>query len=136
MKIDYDAPQTAREARQRVNQYVSEIQSIEAQMADRNKGNAAGKRFNAKQYAAWRKNALNALAAKQKQLRLTKAWLREHVNEILMSALDIDGSDPEQLLRACYQAHEKIKRDIGVRKLGADVLAVMDLVRNYALGLD
>jgi hypothetical protein len=127
---------TAREARDRIRSLQAEIQSIEAQMSDPNKINpSTGRRLSAKQYTSWRKNALVALAKKMAQLRDTKAWLKSYTSDILATAIDAPKESDEDLLKACFAAHEKIRSLYGTQELGADVIAVFDVTRDRVLGI-
>ena len=127
-------PTSAREARERIRDLTADIQNIERQLADTNKVNELGRRLSSRQYNSWRKNAISAMSVKLAQKRETEQWLKDFINHVLTSAMELESTDCESLLRACYSAHEKIRRNVDVRGLGADVVAVMDIVRDHVIG--
>lgn len=122
--------------RSQITELTCEIRVIESHLSDKNKTNKdTGKRMSPRQYHAWRKNALRAMAMKLEQKRAFEAQLREVLGEVYSGILHVDLGDCESLLKACYAAHERLKRDVGPKLIPQEVMMVFDLVRDRALGL-
>lgn len=132
---NFKKPETAREARERIAKLVEEIMNIESQLADKNKKDTNGRRMHPRKYMAWRKNAISALSFKSAELQAARSWLRDYTHGILSHAMDLDSSDPMELLKACYVAHENIKGIVGVEELPPEIIIVFDLVRDKVLGV-
>lgn len=72
------APTSPEEAERRRHQLTLDVQSIQAQLGDKQRTDEQGRRLSQKEYWAWRKRAQHSLNKKLDELRLVKAFLREH----------------------------------------------------------
>lgn len=63
-------------------QLTLDVQSIQAQLGDKQRTDEAGNRLDSREYWAWKKRASHALTLKLNELRAVKAWIREHRKEI------------------------------------------------------
>jgi hypothetical protein len=72
---DFQTPSSLDEAHSRRLQLISDIQAISAQLGDRNKTSADGKRLTPEEFWAWRSRAVQALHHKEAALRKLKSWI-------------------------------------------------------------
>lgn len=73
-----DGFETLEDAERVHQEFIEDVQNIQAQLGDKQRTDEHGNRLNAKAYWAWRKSAQHALAKKLTELRAVKAWIREH----------------------------------------------------------
>jgi len=130
--ITFTPPETVHEARERIATLRDDIGAIQLQLADPDKKKPSGKRMTTQQYMRWRRRAIKALTAKNRELRFVKRWVHEYQVDLHATKFDIDPSDPEDLLTLAYNL-------IRAKKLeGVDFddteLHMADLVRDYLLG--
>lgn len=69
-------PESLQEAELQRQSLTLEIQDIQAQLGDKQRTNAQGRRLSAQEYWTWNRQAQHALTRKLNQLREVKAWLR------------------------------------------------------------
>lgn len=70
------APASVAEAIDRRLQLVSEVEEIEAQLADRDR-RVGGRRMTSAEYHRWRHSAIQARARRLMELRAINRWLRD-----------------------------------------------------------
>lgn len=101
---DLDPPNDLEDAENRRLDLVAEIQTISAQLGDRDRRSLAGERMSSAEYWEWRRRAISALHAKEAALRRLKAWIRSQKHaQRLKEAPELGLGGPNGLLKAAYE---------------------------------
>jgi hypothetical protein len=74
---DTPTPKTLEEAEQTRQELTLDVQSIQAQLGDRQRTDDDGNRLSTAEYWQWKKKAQHALNQKLGELRGVKKWMRE-----------------------------------------------------------
>lgn len=70
-------PENLEEAEEQRAQLTLDVQSIQAQLGDKQRTDENGKRLTSREYWAWKKRAQHALNQRLNDLRAVKQWIRE-----------------------------------------------------------
>jgi hypothetical protein len=84
-------PTTLEEAEQLRQELTLDVQSIQAQLGDRQRTDDDGNRLSTADYWQWKKKAQHALNQKLGHLREVKAWIREQRNSSYPSVREAVG---------------------------------------------
>lgn len=79
-------PRDLADAESRRQQVTLDVQSIQAQLGDKQRTDDKGRRLQAREYWAWKKKAQHALNQKLDELRLLKAYIRENRRDRIPSS--------------------------------------------------
>jgi DNA-binding transcriptional MerR regulator len=74
---EFDPPSCLSEAEARRKQLTLDVQSIQAQLGDKQRTDENGRRLSSKEYWSWKKRATHALNQKLDSLRSIKQWIHE-----------------------------------------------------------
>lgn len=74
----WEAPESLERAEIQLEETTNDIQRIQAQLSDRDKTDASGRRVSVIEFHQWRKKATYALAARLREQRRLKRWIQEH----------------------------------------------------------
>lgn len=101
-RYQFDTPKSLRDAEDRLITLVEETQSIEAQLADKNKLDArTSERMEEAAYQAWRSKAISALNIKRAEQRYLKRWIKDaDVRKRRAALAAIDGNPSFVLLHS------------------------------------
>lgn len=133
--ISFDIPDSPRDARERIEKLRDDVEAIKLQLADPDKRKSSGKRMNSEQYLKWRRGALKAKTAKERELRFLKRWLHERRLKAKATKFDVDPQEPESLLALANNLLQDLKRRDGC-EFGEMEYAMADLIRDYFTGMN
>lgn len=71
------APKTSVDANERKDKLQAEIETLQAELADKDPRDSAGRRVPHEEYNAWRTSRIRMLNSKQQELRCVKRWLSQ-----------------------------------------------------------
>jgi hypothetical protein len=74
---EYAVPESLHEAEERRAQLTLDVQSIQAQLGDKQRTDEEGHRLTSNEYWAWKKKAQHALNQRLVELRVVKEWIRK-----------------------------------------------------------
>jgi len=74
----FDEPTSLAEAEALRVELTNDVQSIQAQLGDKQRTDEDGNRLTSKEYWSWKKRAQHALNQKLDHLRYVKTWIREN----------------------------------------------------------
>lgn len=100
-------PISLEEAERRRQQVTLDVQSIQAQLGDKQRTDDKGRRLSNKEYWAWKKKAQHALNKKLDELRLLKAYIRDNRKDKPSSNNDLLGH-----LRSLYFLATSIQKRV------------------------
>jgi hypothetical protein len=89
---DFDLPDSLESAEIRRKQLTLDVQSIQAQLGDKQRTDEDGNRLSSKEYWAWKKRAQHALNQKLDELRAVKHWIREKKRSLVTPIEDVSGT--------------------------------------------
>lgn len=75
---EFTLPTTLEEAEPRRQQLTLDVQSIQAQLGDKQRTDENGRRLSSREYWAWKKRATHALNQRLDELRVVKQWIRDN----------------------------------------------------------
>jgi hypothetical protein len=76
----FPLPESLEEAEALRQELTLDVQSIQAQLGDRQRTDENGNRLSASDYWAWKRKANNALNQRLDELRMVKQWIRDRRN--------------------------------------------------------
>lgn len=85
--VEIEGIETHEDAERRRQQLTLEIQTIQAQLGDRQRVDESGRRMSSADYWAWKRKAAHALNKKLEDLRAIKAWIRERRDDATVTHL-------------------------------------------------
>jgi hypothetical protein len=101
---EFALPTSLDEAEERRAQLTLDVQSIQAQLGDKQRTDENGKRLTSKEYWAWKKRAQHALNQRLNELRAVKQWIRDKKRGLSVPALEIDaGASLEEAVGHVHQ---------------------------------
>ncbi|MBW2691006.1 MAG: hypothetical protein JRE57_00050 [Deltaproteobacteria bacterium] len=124
---EFTAPRTLDEAEVRRQDLTLNVQSIQAQLGDKQRTDDNGRRLTSKEYWAWKKRATHALNQKLDELRLVKQWLRNN----RQPSTSIQGA-----VAHLINILEALGRDEPELKLTEDVTHSIEAAEDYLQRLD
>jgi hypothetical protein len=84
----FTEPTTLAEAESLRAELTGDVQSIQAQLGDKQRIDDEGRRLSSQEYWTWKKRAQHALNQKLEDLRAVKLWMRENRPESAVLSLD------------------------------------------------
>ncbi len=106
---EFAEPQSLDEADRRRKQLTLDVQSIQAQLGDRQRCDDEGKRLSNREYWAWKKRAQHALNQRLNELREIKQWIVGRKKDIAQPSQDVhDGTSAEEAVGHLYQLHSML----------------------------
>ena len=129
----FDTPSDMRDAESRIESLKRDIEDIAAQLSDKNRSDADGRRLGPREYHEWRRKAIGALNWKKRELGFLKNWKRDAAREELSAV--VDEHDPGDLLHDAYKLLRKIfSEDIGWDEVSPAEQAQMETYRDWLRG--
>ena len=96
-------PASIEGAEERVEEVVQQIQSIDAQLRNRERINPhTGEEWSREEYNDWRLRAMRAKMYATKELRFLKRWVRQERTRYNAKAINVDFDNPKSLIHAAY----------------------------------
>jgi hypothetical protein len=90
----FEIPKSLDEAETLRAQLTNDVQSIQAQLGDKQRTDEEGRRLTSKEYWAWKKRAQHALNQKLDELRFIKNWIRERRHAMTAVGIRVDHPPP------------------------------------------
>jgi len=119
-------PRTLADAEEQRLQITLEIQGLQAQLGDRQRSDEAGRRLSPREYWNWKGLAQQELNQKLDELRIVKAWIRDH-RPPHVGPLSPDTFTVVSHLESLYRILETLrKEDV---ELDSDELAKIEAAR-------
>lgn len=91
---EFKTPDTIEEAESRRGALTLDVQSIQAQLGDKQRSDRNGTRMRATEYNTWKKHATYNLNQKLAELRLVKAWIQKHRRTLASAHTEVENSPP------------------------------------------
>jgi len=111
LKPTFKTPASMKEAEERRLQLLSEIQTINGQLGDRNRTDESGNRLPDEAYWTWRKGAVRALRHREDELRLVNKYIREQNNAARYKRIDVAAKDYKGLLVKADEVFQSLKKE-------------------------
>lgn len=110
--ISIEVPSGLGEARKRKATLQDQVETIQYQLANKNRTDEEGNRLSPKKYHKWRQYATKALLSKKVELRFLKRWISDRKKTLTAGTFDIDPENERSLLTAASKLlQEKIQEN-------------------------
>jgi hypothetical protein len=87
---EFKSPETIEEAESRRHALTLDVQSIQAQLGDKQRTDKSGNRLRSTEYNTWKKHATYNLNQKLAELRQVKAWIQQHRRELISANVEVE----------------------------------------------
>ncbi len=130
-EVTINSEETLQAAEDRYQTVVSEVQSIQNQLGDRNRQTANGERAASKEYWAWKTKASTAMRFLLEEQRMLKSAIKAYNRQSLRSEI-YPTVDPKDALSLIAHSH-KLFRKLAAEGVELDLTeqALIDSLRWY-----
>lgn len=113
-------PRSLQECEERMEDLLNDFTQIQVQLANRNRTDGQGSRWDSEHYHDWRAKALTAHTLKVGEYRFLKKWKKEHLKTVREEMLervyqkafslisDDSESNFQELERVVYETHKEV----------------------------